>query len=503
VVFSKHPVILEVNARLLVNECSQAAGEELDLGSLPDSVIEEWAALHIEAVWLMGVWTTGLLSKSIAAEHAGLQEEYRTALPDYDGSDIGGSPYSVYAYDVMQELGGTKGLAKLRKRLAKKNIGVILDFVPNHTARDHPWTVSHPEYYVQGKVGDEVSRPDAFFGVPSVKGPKAIAFGRDPYFPGWTDTAQLNYQSTATRKAMIGVLGKIAAQCDGVRVDMAMLAMKDVFRGTWGSLAFAEGEEIEGEFWREAIGSVRTGLPDFLFMAEAYWNLEWDLQQLGFNFTYDKTMYERLLREGATSVREHLRADLSFQNRCVRFVENHDEPAAAAMLPSELWHCAAVTVAATVPGMLLLHEAQLSGRTVKTPVQLLRRSPHEPNLTLWSFYRMLGSILDSPVFRHGEWRQLEPRPSWHDNRSSDNFLSFFWHLDGVGDSLVVINYAPHPGQCQITLPLDSYELPLVEFRDLLQPITYVRDRAGLISKGMFFDMPGYGMHIFALKPIRR
>jgi hypothetical protein len=501
--FSAHPIVLEVNARILVRECSEQIGKRVHLGTIPDAVIDQWASLNIEGVWLMGVWATGPISKSIAIEHGGLQSEYRRALPDVTSSDIGGSPYSVCDYVVMPELGGFKSLAHLRKRLAKRHIGIILDFVCNHTARDHEWTTTHPEYYVQGTPEQERERPDMFFDVETGKGAKAIAFGKDPYFPGWTDTAQLNYESPEVRSAMIEVLKDIARVCDGVRVDMAMLILKEIFRTTWSSVLGHGKEAPTGEFWNEAIAAVKEESSEFLFMAEAYWDKEWELQQLGFDYTYDKTLYDRLLREGATSVREHLKGEMAYESRCVRFIENHDEPPAALMLPSELWHCAAATVAATIPGMFLIHEGQVVGRTVKTPVQLLRRSYQEPNQTLWAFYRSLGSILASPVFRKGEWTLLEPRQAWHDNRSSDNFLAFFWHLEGEGDRLIVVNYAPHPGQCLITLPIVSSEAQLLEFRDLLNPVTYVRDKVSLLTRGMFFDQQGYEIHIFCVNPLKR
>ena len=60
-----------------------------------------------------------------------------------------------------------------------------------------------------------------------------IACGRDPFFPPWRDVAQLNYFNPATREAMIGVLTTIAQHCDGVRCDMAMLVLNDVFAQTW------------------------------------------------------------------------------------------------------------------------------------------------------------------------------------------------------------------------------------------------------------------------------
>src|SRR5437867_11862687 len=88
-------------------------------------------------------------------------------------------------------------------------------------------------------------------------------YGRDPYFSGWPDTLQLNYGNPVTQEAMIGELVKIAGQCDGVRCDMAMLVLPDIFERTWS---------IPSQpFWPKATQRVRERVPDFCFMAEVSW----------------------------------------------------------------------------------------------------------------------------------------------------------------------------------------------------------------------------------------
>jgi glycosidase len=492
-----HPVMYEVNTRVLVHELSLREGHPITLATIPEDVLEEWSVYGFDALWLMGVWTTGPIGLEIARVFPGLQEEYKRALPDIVDEDVVGSPYAVKAYKVAPELGGNAALRKLRQRLARRGMGLILDFVCNHTARDHQWVIQHPEYYIRGSENEDLERPEFFFKTTTRKGETVLAFGRDPTFPGWTDTAQLNHASTATREALIQELHDVAKLCDGVRCDMAMLILSSVFARTWGERALqGNGTAPSGEFWKVAIDSVRTEHPDFSFIAEAYWNREWDLQQLGFDYTYDKILYDRLLREGASSVREHLKADIAFQKHCLRFLENHDEPRAARMLPNESWQFAAATVAATVPGMLLIHDGQLEGRTTRLPVQLKRRSAEAPSLASKAFYAQLLKVTHDPVIQKGEWRLLDVRPGWHDNSTWQNYLVFWWDHPEYGSRLVVANYAPHSGQCYVDLPLDRIEGQSVEFRDLLGSAAYVRDRAGLSGRGMYFDLPGYGIHIF-------
>lgn len=345
---TSRPILYEVNTRVLLRELSLETGKPVALGTIPDGVLDEWASWGVDAVWFMGVWSSGPLGIAIARDHPELKETYRSILPDLNERDIVGSPYAVHAYQVASSLGGDPELKKLRARMAEKGLGLILDFIPNHTARDHAWVRTHPEYYVGGKEGEEKDKPDHFFRTVTDGGERTIAYGRDPGYAGWTDTAQLDPYHPDGRKAMIDTLTHIAGMCDGVRCDMAMLVLKSVFDRTWGDHLRVTGvPPAEGEFWTDAVASVRKQVPQFLFIAEAYWNLEWDLQQLGFDYTYDKTLYDRLLHEGAGAVRDHLRAEIEYQRHSLRFLENHDEQRAARAFASEPWQYAAATVVAT------------------------------------------------------------------------------------------------------------------------------------------------------------
>ena len=148
-----HPVLYEVNTRVLVEELSAREGRAITLATIPDDVLDGWAEHGFDAVWLMGVWTTGEIGRQIARVFPGLQEDYRRALSDFADDDVVGSPYAVKSYRVSADLGGNAALRKLRGRLAARGIGLILDFVSNHTARDHRWMTEHPEYYISGQTG--------------------------------------------------------------------------------------------------------------------------------------------------------------------------------------------------------------------------------------------------------------------------------------------------------------------------------------------------------------
>jgi glycosidase len=239
---------------------------------------------------------------------------------------------------------------------------LILDFVPNHVAPDHPWVIDHPEYFVQGDIGDATNDPESFLQT----GGQVLARGRDPYFPAWPDVVQLNAFAPALRQAAIETLSDLAARCDGVRCDMAMLLINSIFERTWGHRA---GPRPATEYWVDVISALRKLRPDFLFIAEAYWDLEWDLQQQGFNYCYDKRLYDRLEHDAAEDVRLHLCAELAYQEKLVRFTENHDEPRALSVFSPAKARATAVTVA-TIPGAKLFHEGQFEGRMVRLPVFL-------------------------------------------------------------------------------------------------------------------------------------
>ena len=163
----------------------------------------------------------------------GLLTDFRRALPDFTEEDNVGSPYCVRRYIVDARLGGREGLAFAREQLAKRGMRLVLDYVPNHVAPDHPWALEHPEYFIQGSLEDLEREPAAFLQV----GEKIIACGRDPYFPAWPDVLQLNAFHPGLRQAAIETVTEIASQCDGMRCDMAMLLMNPIFERTWGERA--------------------------------------------------------------------------------------------------------------------------------------------------------------------------------------------------------------------------------------------------------------------------
>ena len=317
----------------------------------------------------MGVWERSPAGLALASANPELQASFREALPDLRPEDVIGSPYCVRRYVADDMFGGRDGLAAARAALAARGVRLILDYVPNHVAPDHPWVMSDPELFVRGSEDDLRADPAGWVAA----GGQVLAHGRDPYFPPSPNVVQLNAFSPAMRAATVETLADIASQCDGIRCDMAMLMINDIFAKTWGTRAGAAPPE---EIWPAVIGELRGQHPQVVLAAEAYWDMEWELQQQGFDFCYDKRLYDRIIEEDASAVRDHLRADPGYQARLLRFLENHDEPRVASRMDPAAERAAAVSIA-TLPGATLWYEGQFEGRRVRPPVFLARR-PDEP-----------------------------------------------------------------------------------------------------------------------------
>jgi glycosidase len=346
----RYPSLYQINTRPWLTKLSRRLGQTVALDKIPDAELDRMADLGFDWVWFLSVWQTGVASRQISRSRPEWRREFELTLPDLRDEDIPGSGFAITAYTAHSALGGDEALARLRVRLRDRGLRLMLDFVPNHTALDHPWVEDHPEYYVQGTELDLARAPQNYTWVKQRGGDRLFALGRDPYFPGWPDVLQLNYGNPATQAAMAAELVTIADKCDGLRCDMAMLVLPEVFERTWN---------IPSQpFWPEAIERVRERAPGFCFMAEVYWDLEWTLQQQGFDYTYDKRLYDRLRDRHARPVREHFWADPAYQNKSARFLENHDESRAAATFPAEV-HEAAAVITYLSPGLRFSRKASL------------------------------------------------------------------------------------------------------------------------------------------------
>ncbi len=314
-----NPHILEINTRAWMRRLERRHGQKFTLDQIPDTYWTEIKALGFDALWFMGVWKQSVKAAEIARNHPDVLAAVRKVAPDVDPRDIVASPYAVSDYVVDDALGGPESLKKLREKLNGMGIALFLDFVGNHTAIDSATVDSDPDLYITTGKTAPLTHKDWFF---QNKDGVYIAHGRDPYFAPWTDTAQLNYFNPKTRRFMLDNLLRVAEQCDGVRCDMAMLTLNKVHRDTWWE--FLGGDLPKKEFWAQALAEVRERHPEFTFIAEVYWGLEWDIQEMGFDYTYDKVLYDRLRFSNSEDIKAHLGAEHLFQMRSIRLTANHD-----------------------------------------------------------------------------------------------------------------------------------------------------------------------------------
>jgi hypothetical protein len=488
----RYPSLFQINARVWLERLSRDAGRKITLADIDDATLDGFAEKGFDWIWLLSVWQIGAAGRAVSRGNPQWRAEFETVLPDLHEEDICGSGFAITGYTVSDALGGDRALTQFRNNLAKRGIKLMLDFVPNHTAPDHPWVRTHPEYYVEGSEEALARAPENYLRVATDRGVKILAYGRDPNFPGWPDTLQLNYANAELQAVRIGELTAIAGKCDGVRCDMAMLLLPEIFERTWGMLP--------EPFWPKATAAVRAKYPNFTFMAEVYWELEWTLQQQSFDYCYDKRLDDRLRERHVRPIRDHLVAGLDYQDKLARFLENHDEPRAALEFP---WpqHQAAAIITFLSPGLRFFHDGQFEGAQIRVPTHLCR-GPIEPkNPQIAAFYtKLLQALRQTGAFRDGSWSQPQPVPAWSGNWTHENFIAYAWAGAEGSRHLVVVNYAGNQGQCRLPLPFPEFRGKQIHLTDLMRTEAYDRDGSELLGPGLYVDHAPWHFNVFELQP---
>jgi len=435
------PNIYEINTPIFLYEVGLRVGHAVTLGDVPDSEWDAIARPGIDMVWFMGVWKRSSVARNMAKDEPWLKD----ALPDIRDEDILGSAYSIQDYVVGELLGGNEGLAVARTKLRERGIGIMLDFVPNHVAIDHAWTTEHPEYFLSGTADELAVAPGSFAQTPG----GIFAKGKDPNFEPWSDVLQLNAFSPSLRAEVTRTLQMIAGMCDGVRCDMAMLMMNSIFAQTWGERA---GEVPTTEYWPDSITAVRAVNLNFIFLAEVYWGKEQDLLNQGFNFCYDKELYDELLNGSAVSIKQHFAKTDAYRNSLLRFIENHDEERAAREFPNNK-HMAAALIMATIPGAHLYHDGQREGRQERVPVHVGRRVDEPVNETIAHFYDTIYMFIHEAKLLKGEWSPVHVASGWL-HHESKQVLAWSWK-NAEYEHVVLVNYSDKKTRVKVDFNLKN------------------------------------------------
>ena len=484
-----HPHLYEINTYVWLEELSAQLGRQVLLRDVPDKEWDRLADLGFDFVYLMGVWKRSLVGRRSFRMDAKSFPGFDAALPGWATEDVAGSPYSIQDYSPDPRIGTIKDLSTVRGRLRSRGMGLILDFVPNHTGFDHEWISEFPDRYIQGTEADFHRDPSAFYLVEREDAPNLyIARGKDPYFTPWADVAQLNYFNPECRKAMIRILKDISRVCDGVRCDMAMLVTNEVFTRTWGRFVSAWPAPAT-EFWQEAIPEV----PGLTWLAEVYWDMEWRMQQLGFSFAYDKRLYDRLKDSTPSDVRSHLGADIGYQSKLARFLENHDEPRSASVFSRSKLPAAAILLS-TLPGMRFYHHGQFDGRKIFVPMPLGRARQEAPDQAVRAMYDQLLRLADADVFHTGEWKLLDVQSAGDD--TSTDLIAYRWQL-GDDTRVIVVNLGDRIAQGKVQQAQGGSSEDCV-YRDLLNDNRYVWKRAEIGRDGLYVRLAPYGAHAFVV-----
>jgi hypothetical protein len=486
-----HPHLYEINTWAWLETLSAQLGRQIKLADVPDAEWDALARLGFDIIWLMGVWQRSPESRRITLANPANIPQFNLALPEWKPEDVVGSPYAVAQYVPDPRIGSWDSIDGVREKLHARGMALFLDFVGNHTALDHPWTREHPEFYVQGTREDYDRDPSSFYRVETPRGSFLLALARDPYFPPWTDSAQLNHFSPQMRMAQLADLRTIASHCDGVRCDMAMLHLNDIFGKNWAH--FLNGAAPPGkEFWAEA----HTALPGLIFFAEAYWGTEQRLLDLGFSFAYDKGLYDSARDIQISNLRAGLAAGISYQSRLARFLENHDEARCATVfgrvrLPS------AGTLMGTLPGMRFYHQGELEGRKIHLPITLRMAAAEPPDPVSAAFFAKILRVTNDDAFHSGKWNTLGVTAE--KDTTSENLIVYEWR-SAKSWKVISLNLAGQASQGYVHFgdrPLPAKEYV---FYDVLNDIHYVRSADELRSPGLFIRRERFEAHLFDVTP---
>ena len=488
----RHPHLYEINTYGWLESLSATMGGTIRLADVPDSQWDAIAGMGFDIVWLMGVWQRSPISQKLGQAAQPHYAGYSEALPGWTPDDIVGSPYSVRQYEPDPRIGSWDDVDLVRTKLRERKMALFLDFVGNHTALDHPWLRDHPEYYVQGSREDFEKDRSSFGKIDSAKGPVYVAYGKDPYFPAWNDVAQLNHFSPEMRVAQLAELEKIASHCDGVRCDMAMLQLNAIFEKIWRP-QIGDTKAPATEFWTEA----KSAAPDLILLGEAYWGTEGQLIDLGFDFVYDKGLYDSVRDEKTSDIHWRLSRPEDEQSHFARFLENHDEQRFAAVFGADRFKAVA-TLMGTLPGMRFYQQGEELGIKLRTPIELRRIADQPVDPARTEFFAKLFAATRDDVFHTGQWSVS--RVTRDNEPTEDSLFAYEWRSEKSW-KVVIANLSPETAQGRVHLNNGVDFNSAYNFKDQLDGATYVREGAEIAQQGLFVRRDAYQAHLFDVTPI--
>ena len=415
----KQKVLYLINTRLWINELSEKYNRQITISSIPEN---EWKDKleQYDVFWFMGIYKPSEAGLNNAKKYT---DQYRYALPNINPeTDVAASPFAIPDYSPNPIIAKDwKEWDKVMEKLHKKDKRVYIDFVGNHTAIDHPWAKTHPEYFIQGSETQYKNNPNFYVEVENNQGEKFyLAHGKDPNYPEWSDTLQLNYARADVRKLMEKQLLDLVDHADGVRCDMAMLLNSSTFLRTWGWCLSDEEKNYlrQNEFWKEVIPKVKEKAKKlnkkFEFMAEAYWEKE----ELGenFDYIYCDEFYKNVCKTAHGERSEILKNHISYLAEMpktrklykdVIYIENHDEERAIKTMGKDFSKAAIVAAGLIPETMLMINQGQEVGRIIRPPMQINRFPKEYQDIDLKDYYQSVIDLKKTRLFNEGNWEIVD------------------------------------------------------------------------------------------------
>ena len=476
----KHPILYEISTRPWLYELSKKYQKQIT--KLKDIPLEEFDFLQqngIEIVWMMGVWELGTYGLEFDKKL-----DYSEVLPDWTEEDVIGSPYAISEYTCNPSIGTNDDLIWLREQLNSRNMKLMLDFVPNHSAIDAP-TVSNPKLYIRAPEGKKD---------PNKYTDSGIAFGRynhdaDP----WKDVIQWNYWEPDTRELMKNNLMTVLTYADGARCDVASLMLNEAFEQTWKEeLDYWGYKKPENEFWEYAFNEVKKKFPNAILLAEVYgdWEIE-SLYKVGFTYTYDKEILDKL--EGSASdVNKYIQSrDIEFFDHSAHFVENHDENRIVYNVKGNIEKAkAAGTIAATLGGMIFMNHGQWSGYINKLEVHLRRGADEMEDAGVKRYYKRLMQVIRDPAFKGSGYSFVKDKTG----EKKDDFVAYIRQEEG-NHYLIVVNYSETAGCAQVPI-YDIEGKGEKTLHEVIDDVEYVRNVDTIKEEGLTVCLYPWQSQIF-------
>eukprot|EP00184_Porphyridium_aerugineum_P000794 CAMPEP_0184699102 /NCGR_PEP_ID=MMETSP0313-20130426/5486_1 /TAXON_ID=2792 /ORGANISM="Porphyridium aerugineum, Strain SAG 1380-2" /LENGTH=519 /DNA_ID=CAMNT_0027158137 /DNA_START=105 /DNA_END=1664 /DNA_ORIENTATION=+ len=503
--------LYEVSSRAWLYELRQKYGQDKikTIADIPDAELELLRDMQIHMLWLQGVWKLGNIGLELDKKEPSRIQAYHNALDHFgEGEekdepfsmdDVIGSPYAIVEYVVSEELGGNEAMMEFRKKCLNCGMKLMLDFVPNHMAVDCVWAddPAKKDFFIQKPKDKNVPHNPAEFMA------DGRAHGKDPYCGAWPDTAQLNYFNPEFRKAQVENLIQVAALCDGMRVDMAMLLINRIHEQTWGNELRASGWKAPPtEFWVDAIKEVRQHYPSTIFMAEVYWGLDSELVGYGFDLAYDKHLYDHLISGHMDNLRGYLTGHSeNFYRHSAHFVENHDEPRAVTHFCGAMRANAAAAISFLLPGCRLIFHGQWDACVKRLDVHLRRNSKYKVDEGTKNYYTKLLQIVAQPAFVEPDsvMKFVHPEP-YDGNSDNDPWRCVSWSMIyNTNRYFVVVNYTDADSAARFKLPqVDQAETKdgQVSVFEMMSGKEYKRSHEELKSRGLHVVLRPWGIQVF-------